>query len=167
MQIGRPRTKNLLVAAPCRACGSTERYLNGKCPECSRRATAESYDVGSDFALSYYGPGCRCCGESDRRMLAIHHMNDDGQRESQLGRPFYAQLYRIYQRDGAAGMPTDLEVLCYNCHAAHHKNGGICPHRSRGSRVLAWMRRFSWFGARPHQAYYPFPVLATVANVVV
>lgn len=61
-------------------------------------------------ALAHYGPTCRRCGGYGND---VHH--------------------RTYERSGGAELMGDLEILCRDCHEAHHRVERISrPRRKNG-----------------------------------
>lgn len=79
----------------------------------------------TDATFTAYGGKCQCCGESNRKMLSIDHVNGDGKahRKALAGR----NLHDALKRDG---YPQDgYRLLCFNCNIASFRNGGICPHQ--------------------------------------
>ena len=122
----------------CSACGKNE-PTPGKmsCDSCRQRAKAyydspkggdmfraharEVHDRNKKQAIDHYGGHCADCGESDPVVLEFHHSNHDGNlhrdrtggwKEFNTGDTAYV-LKRI-------GYPTDIELLCANCHKRRH-----------------------------------------------
>lgn len=79
-----------------------------------------------DKVLAAYGAVCACCGETERAFLTFDHKNNDGadhRRKIGSGSVFYRWLI---DND----YPSTIQVLCFNCNAGKHNNGGICPHET-------------------------------------
>jgi hypothetical protein len=61
------------------------------------------------------GDACRNCGNADRRVLELDHINNDGYLERPLGR---ANGGGSYKRDlQVRKHPAKFQILCANCHA--------------------------------------------------
>lgn len=63
-------------------------------------------------AMAHYGPICNRCG---RHGTDVHH--------------------KTYDRVGGAEILTDLEILCRECHEAHHRVERVSPKRSRNKGI--------------------------------
>jgi len=77
--------------------------------------------------LDRYGKVCACCGEANSVFLTLDHINEDGHKDRMPGNrtypgTYYSSLFK------AETIRKDLQVLCYNCNNAKHRNGGTCPH---------------------------------------
>ena len=76
---------------------------------------------------AYGGYRCNCCGITEKSVLCLDHINNDG----------YANRKVIGSRGGIAiylwliknKFPDDFQVLCYNCNQSKRINGGICFHQ--------------------------------------
>ena len=91
-----------------------------------------------DTVMQHYGSECRCCGEQELRFLEIDHINNDGakhRKEIGVGHILYRWL--IDQ-----GFPGDFQILCSNCNAGKHRNGGICPHKDH--KKIATFQPSNW-----------------------
>jgi hypothetical protein len=73
-------------------------------------------------------PSCECCGVDDLSMLAIDHIDGDGNAH----RRERGRSRKIQHRLKADGFPSGFRVLCHNCNAAHGFYG-YCPHKGRPS----------------------------------
>lgn len=74
---------------------------------------------------AYGGCRCSCCGETEIVFLTLEHTDGGGRRHRKQmggGDKVYAHLRRT-------GFPAGYEVLCWNCNAGRHFNGGVCPHK--------------------------------------
>lgn len=75
-----------------------------------------------------YGNKCSCCGEDCVKLLALDHVNNDGNKER----------YRNGRRIKSTGMylkvikenfPPKYQLLCFSCNWGKHVNNGVCPHK--------------------------------------
>lgn len=78
--------------------------------------------------LDYYGSKCNCCGENNRKFLAIDHINNDGAAHKRLvkvssGRAMYTWIIKN-------NFPSTFQTLCHNCNVGKKNNKGICPHKT-------------------------------------
>jgi ribosomal protein L37E len=110
----------------CRKCGKREPRPNrATCESCGLQ---ESQKVTRQHALArlkileHYGNKCTCCGETNSKYLQIDHINNDGnvQRKAEPN----VRGSRLLKRYIKNGYPTDLQVLCANCHFAKSFYGG-------------------------------------------
>lgn len=77
--------------------------------------------------LEVYTPKCNCCGEDDIEVLAIDHVNNDGDIERAI-RTHDEILKGIKEK----GFPQTYQILCHNCNRAKSRKKGeisICPHK--------------------------------------
>lgn len=76
---------------------------------------------------AYGGYVCNCCGITEKSVLCIDHINNDG----------YAHRKQIGTRGGIAlylwivknNFPPLFQALCYNCNQSKRINKGICFHK--------------------------------------
>lgn len=81
-------------------------------------------------AISAYGAGCRCCGESRINRLTIGHPgNDGGEHRKSTGTE--KTFYRHLKKMGYPATPDgfNIEVQCWNCNSGAEANRGVCPHK--------------------------------------
>jgi hypothetical protein len=90
--------------------------------ENARRRNAELRDQ----VIKAYGGKCSCCGETEKLFLTIDHVNNDGAEMRKNG-----HKDRVYKYLIDNDYPQGFQVLCMNCNFGKHRNGGVCPHRSR------------------------------------
>ena len=77
-------------------------------------------------ALEIYGRTCYCCGESIPLLLALDHINGDGN----LYRKKFGNVpLHLWARRN--NWPPIFRVACHSCNQGAHLNGGICPHQER------------------------------------
>ena len=105
----------------------------GACPDC-RAAMLKRYpsigqrqyrDKTKDEVFQNYGGYiCTCCGETEKKVLTIDHVEGGGcqhrKKISKSGSGIYIYLKR-------EGFPSGYQVLCYNCNVGKYRNGGVCP----------------------------------------
>lgn len=78
--------------------------------------------------LEAYGGACACCGETHPMFLNIDHINNNGREElRQWSRNAF--INKIIRE----GFPDCYRLLCWNCNAGRHLNGGVCPHQDPSS----------------------------------
>jgi hypothetical protein len=97
-----------------------------------RRATCESAKrTNREFRrqfLEMYGNRCMCCGETDRILLTLDHVKNDGKHERSEG----GSKQRLsYKRATQRYDPERYQILCYNCNIGKARNNGVCPHKTR------------------------------------
>ena len=98
----------------------------GRIEESRRRSIAKL----KNDVLNAYGTVCACCGEEDIRFLTVDHINNDGaaHRKSLTGTN-KAAGHNIYRWLRQNNYPPGFQILCMNCNAGRHWNGGECPHK--------------------------------------
>lgn len=77
-------------------------------------------------ALAHYGGRCTCCGETQHQFLTFDHVYGGGRQHRKT--EAYTDMLRWLR---ANKFPPEYQVLCWNCNAARHFNGGQCPHQDR------------------------------------
>jgi len=99
------------------------------------------------LCYAFYGPNCKCCGESESKFLTIDHMNNDGaeHRKEIRGDKIYGWLVRN-------GFPDGFQVLCWNCNLGKQMNHGVCPHQEEGSTTIPSGSRAQANGVRSTEA---------------
>lgn len=119
-------------AGLCTQCGknpSVRRSFCNKCLNGVKENQKKYYYRARDIVLDYYGCKCTCCSESEKLFLEIDHINNDGSKYmGEIGRINGLRFYRWIIKNN---FPKDLQILCSNCNKGKHRNGGICPHRTR------------------------------------
>lgn len=97
--------------------------------------------------LFAYGGICKCCGENGLEFLCIDHIANDGfkHRKEVSNRSF--GVYRWLKENN---FPKDnFQILCQNCNASKHANGGTCVHQTpEGSTTMAKASRAKRLEAR-------------------
>ena len=110
-------------AGQCRHCGKPPEPGKSKCASCA--AVGKAWIARQKArVVAAYGGKCECCGEMEPTFLTIDHVNNDGAiHRKHLGRKIYKYLEQ-------EGYPKDnFRLLCWNCNAGRHINGGVCPHQ--------------------------------------
>ena len=101
-------------------------------------------------AFLILGSKCARCGETDFRLLSIHHKNGDGAEDRRSGTnpgtPLYSQIRR-FERD-------DLELLCRNCQTLFEweRSGKWFPEgykRKLKKELIEHKIQQNWFGEIP------------------
>jgi hypothetical protein len=67
-----------------------------------------------------------CCGATHLAHLTIDHVNDDGKIE----RLTYRTPKSLYVRLRQEGYPPGYQLMCFNCNAAKHIEGGCTCQQS-------------------------------------
>lgn len=81
--------------------------------------------------ISGYGGKCNCCGENEEIFLQIDHIHNDGNKYRKNG--LHGANLRFYRFLIQNNFPKDIfQILCANCNWGKHRNGGICPHKTKG-----------------------------------
>lgn len=124
------RREQFFSVGLCKRCGK-EPHMENKmtCGSCAERSRVLANSTNTDLredVLRGYGGKCVCCGETISRFLTIDHKNNDGAERRKEGYHIGPALYREIIEEG---FPDDLQLLCFNCNAGKHLNGGICPHQ--------------------------------------
>jgi hypothetical protein len=126
-----------------------ERASAGRCRYCENKAlpnqtrckthiTKHRIDCNTsnrklkELVINHYGGCCSCpnCPERHNhnlKFLTIDHVNGNGTKHRQQFKSssgFYAWLKNNH-------FPPEYQTLCWNCNAARHLNGGVCPHQER------------------------------------
>ena len=87
---------------------------------------AQSHARLKAAVLAHYGTVCTCCGEANPKFLCVDHVNDNGaEHRREIGGGAEAICRWLIKN----GFPRGFQILCYNCNAGRHYNGGICPHQ--------------------------------------
>lgn len=90
-----------------------------------------------DIVFAHYGGYlCVCCGETEKSMLTLDHINNDGakHRRSEPAMRWAAHMYAWLIRQK---FPPLFQVLCYNCNISKFRNSGTCAHRLKeGSTTI-------------------------------
>lgn len=83
--------------------------------------------------VTAYGGKCECCGETEMAFLTLDHINGGGRAERERGGDRGQKIggEAIYSRLRREGYPPGFRILCWNCNAATHFAGGVCPHQQR------------------------------------
>lgn len=97
---------------------------------------AWSHKLRDQVFEAYGGYKCRCCGETERSMLTLDHINNDGG-EHRRKSPAMRWAKHMYAWLIEQGFPPILQILCYNCNISKFRNGGVCAHQiKKGSTTI-------------------------------
>lgn len=96
----------------------------------AKRDTARLWSA----VVAGYGGACACCGEAEPRFLTLDHVHGGGTAERRvLGENKLMLLRRLVRQR----FPSDLQLLCANCHLAKDLRDG-CPHAvDRAERIAS------------------------------
>lgn len=114
----------------CVNCNSGRAVNGGGCPHVApvKEPTARHQIYGrklKDETVNAYGGRCKCCGEQQLTFLTVDHALGGGNEHRRRVGGSGAHTYR-WLRD--RGWPEGFQILCFNCNAGRHWNGGRCPH---------------------------------------
>ncbi len=119
-KLGYPKDGYRLLCYNCNMARMLERKMS--VPQTPRQVQY-TRKIKSDVVAAYGGK-CVCCGESNPLLLALDHVNGNGQADRAVngrGRVMYARLKKMgYPKDG-------YRLLCHNCNMSLGFFG-YCPH---------------------------------------
>ena len=103
----------------CVVCSKPKDVEGLRCSTCRDRArlTSKQYDarIRDEVLEAYGGARCVCCGETDRDILQIDHINGGGRAHlKEIGEPLHRWLHR-------QGFPPGYQVLCANCNTKKYR----------------------------------------------
>jgi hypothetical protein len=76
---------------------------------------------------AYGGYICNCCKETEKSMLCLDHINNDGyEHRKQIGSRGGIGIYIWIVKNN---FPDGFQILCYNCNQSKRINGGTCAHK--------------------------------------
>jgi len=76
---------------------------------------------------AYGGYICNCCGITEKSVLCLDHINNDGYRHrKEIG---FRGGIGIYLWIVKNQFPPGFQVLCYNCNQSKRINNGVCFHK--------------------------------------
>lgn len=107
-------------------CGRPNPKNKGYCKACTEIKRSRRQEIRQQV-IAHYGGVCACCRESTPLLLTIDHKDNDGanHRRSVTGGRGGIRFYRWLL---AEKFPKGYQILCWNCNAGRHLNGGVCPH---------------------------------------
>ena len=97
-----------------------------RCRPCADYQTALAQKL-RDEVLTGYGGKCACCGDADRNVLEVDHVNGDGGAHRQELRG--SGTTRTYTWALKNRFPPRLQLLCASCHLAKTRTGS-CAYRA-------------------------------------
>ena len=110
----------------CDKCREKSKHRYWRDKEAYKQKVQEYVDTLREGVFAHYGDHCACCGESNKKLLTIDHMNNDGKTHRQTIGHTSEALMR-WLRDN--NYPEGFQILCWNCNVGKKMNGGICPHK--------------------------------------
>jgi hypothetical protein len=127
VRCGKPKASSLLLA--CESCRENERAKHGAKARSQRYRDA----LRDEVYAAYGGYECACCGEKERMFLTLDHIKNDGaaHRKEIFGKRGQNNTPQFHKWLKNHAFPEIVQVLCYNCNAGRHRNGGVCPHKER------------------------------------
>lgn len=133
----------------CYQCGKNpidSSRSRGRCAKClncenashftqrdKRNAKTRNYQhrLKDDVLAAYGGPICNCCGETNKILLTIDHLENNGMQHRRAIKTLY-----IYPWLKKNGFPPGYQVLCFTCNHGRHLNGGsLCPAHEEHAKI--------------------------------
>jgi hypothetical protein len=111
----------------CSYCGVTkvDAQVSKNCDKCKLKKRIYLQYIKDLAYKAYGGYKCHCCGETNKFFLTIDHINNNGAKHrKEIGKT--RELYLWLKRNN---YPSGFRILCFNCNAGRHINGGVCPHK--------------------------------------
>lgn len=124
------RRLGLIERGVCTKCkvekARTGHTMCASCAESAMIKAREQRRSQREAVLDHYGRSCSCCGEDEVLFLELDHIGNDGNADRRKN-----GIDGLYARVIRAGFPDTFQVLCSNCNRGKHRNGGVCPHKTR------------------------------------
>ncbi len=116
----------------CKECSAPCGITRYRCDGCALKRRKSSLILKLAAFMAYGGPRCSCpaCPETSGILdfLTIDHIDGGGSQHRREVGHGGVSIYRWLKNHD---YPSGYRVLCFNCNAARHHNGGICPHQTR------------------------------------
>ena len=128
------------IRRPVTAGGRRRTLPDTPAEEKKRSQCTKSQNAAQDIALSRYSRTgrveCECCGETQRDMLTLDHINGDGAEQRRENKGKAGKMLAVHLR--ARGWPDQhLRVLCQSCNmSARYSHTGTCSHQRVFQHVL-------------------------------
>ena len=90
------------------------------CVNCSKRSNRNYHRLKDEVYARYGGYSCTYCGENDKDVLTIDHINDDGNVHR---KELNGSAHTIYQWLKDNDYPEGFQVLCRNHNWKKHASG--------------------------------------------
>ncbi len=111
------------------------------CIRCREEQTSEARAryarLKEEVFLAYGGFVCACCGETERLMLTIDHVNNDGASHRKCLSETSKDNSIVFRWMKKNNFPPGFQVLCFSCNLGKYHNGGVCPHKHRRTENFA------------------------------
>lgn len=97
------------------------------------KISANHLSLKLEIMMAYGGCKCACCGETNHIFLTIDHMDGNGSkhRTEIFGKSRSSGGALFYRWLKNNNFPSGFQVLCYNCNIGKHRNGNVCPHKTK------------------------------------
>ncbi len=98
-----------------------------------RNAKSRNYQqrLKDEVLAAYGGPICNCCGETNKMLLTIDHLENNGMEHRRAIKTLY-----IYPWLKKHKFPPGYQVLCFSCNHGRHLNGGsLCPAHEEHAKI--------------------------------
>lgn len=113
----------------CPSCGNQltlgKTYLCKRCAASQARSAKKYLWNQRVKVLEAYGDCCAVCGITDRDVLQIDHVNNDGAEERRKTRSKTTLVNKIIK----AGFSDRYQLLCANCNWKKGSNKGVTPQK--------------------------------------
>lgn len=116
----------------CSKCLNKEKELHFAQRD-KRNAKSRNYQhrLKDEVLAAYGGPICKCCGEANKMLLTIDHLENNGMEHRRAIKTFY-----IYPWLKKHNYPPGYQVLCFSCNHGRHLNGGTqCPAHEEHAKI--------------------------------
>jgi hypothetical protein len=129
------RSRQERIDGVCKECSSPCGFTKYRCATCGSKRRAAAVVLKLAAFVAYGGPHCSCPGCPEQSsvldFLTIDHIDGGGNRHRREIGHGGVSIYRWLKNNG---YPVGYRVLCYNCNAARHHNGGSCPHQTQNTK---------------------------------
>jgi hypothetical protein len=124
---GRKKHSSDYIASFCKVCAvAVKREQYRKNAESIKARIRWHRSSARMDVLGAYGGKCKCCGETEEKLLAVDHVHNNGAEHRKEKGMRGASFYRWIRRQG---YPDDYQILCCNCNWGKYRNKGLCPHK--------------------------------------
>ena len=124
------KAKNKAISiGKCRYCLANDKLPNkSMCNSCLIKHNTKGkilYDIKRKNCVQAYGGKCNCCGLANEKYLQLDHINNDGNIHRM--KIFNGHKGCMYTWAKQNNYPSNLQLLCANCHQAKTSNRPCTP----------------------------------------